>query len=68
MIVSSKGSTADLRLIDGRDAMRAAAADLGCGTELHLDFYDRTRLATWVREYPGEILWLRNRIGQSLPG
>jgi hypothetical protein len=43
-------------------------ADCDCGGDLHLDFYDRTRLATWVSEYPGEILWLRERIGQPLAG
>jgi hypothetical protein len=68
VIVSSKGSTTDSRLIDRREAMRAAVADLDCGYDLHLDFYDRTRMATWVREYPGEILWLRERIGHPLSG
>lgn len=68
MIVSSKGSTTDSRLIERRDAMRSAVADLDGRDALHLDFYDRTRMATWVREYTGEILWLRNRIGRPLPG
>lgn len=35
---------------------------------MHVDFYDRTRMATWVSEYPGEVLWLRNRIGQRFAG
>ena len=68
VIVSSKGSTADSRLIERRDAMRAAVADLDGGDALHLDFYDRTRMADWVGDYPGEVLWVRERIGQPLPG
>jgi hypothetical protein len=68
VIVSSKGSTADSRLIERRDAMRAAAADPDCAGNLHLDFYDRTRLADWVSDYPGETLWLRDRIGQPPAG
>jgi hypothetical protein len=68
VIVSSKGSTTDSRLTERRDAMRAAVADLSCSDALHLDFYDRTRVSTWIREYPGEILGLRHRIGQPLAG
>jgi hypothetical protein len=68
VIVSSKGTTTPLRLDERRDAMRAAVADIDCAEKLHLDFYDRTRLADWVREYPGEVLWVRDRIGQPLAG
>lgn len=68
VIVSSKGSTADSRLIERREAMRNAIADLDDGDALHLDFYDRTRMADWVGDYPGEALWVRERIGQPLSG
>jgi hypothetical protein len=68
VIVSSKGSTADSRLTERRVAMRAAVADLPGSDALHLDFYDRTRMATWVRSYPGVVLWVLDRIGQPLPG
>jgi hypothetical protein len=67
VIVSSKGSTADSRLTERRAAMRAAVADLDGGDALHLDFYDRTRMTDWVGDYPGEVLWVRERIGQPLP-
>ncbi|NCA71763.1 MAG: hypothetical protein EOM91_17130, partial [Sphingobacteriia bacterium] len=68
LIISSKGSTADSRLTERRDAMRAAVADLPGSDALHLDFYDRTRMATWVRSYPGVVLWVLDRIGQPLAG
>jgi hypothetical protein len=68
VIVSSKGSVADGALSDRRQAMREAVADLANPEAPHLDFYDRTRMATWVRDHPGEILWVRARIGQPLQG
>lgn len=68
VIVSSKGSTTPSRLDERRAAMRAAVADLEGGDALHLDFYDRTRMADWVGDYPGEVLWVRERIGQAMPG
>jgi hypothetical protein len=68
VIVSSKGSTADSRLTERRAAMRNAVAHLDGNEALHLDFYDRTRMADWVGEFPGEVLWVRERIGQALSG
>jgi hypothetical protein len=35
---------------------------------LTLDFYDRGRVATWVRGHAGLIPWVRSRIGKSFPG
>ncbi len=68
IIVCSKGSTNPKYLDERRAAMREAVADLPKPDTLHLDFYDRTRLADWVREYPGVALWVRARIGQTLTG
>ena len=33
-----------------------------------LDFYDSNKIATWVREYPNMILWVRDKIGELLMG
>jgi hypothetical protein len=68
VIVSSKDSTTHSMLIERRAAMRAAVADLDGSDALHLDFYDRTRMADWVGGFQGEVLWVRERIGQPLPG
>lgn len=68
IIVSSKGSVADTSLTARRKAMAEAVADLKGGDKLHVDFYDRRRLATWVNHNPGLIPWLRSRVGQSLTG
>lgn len=68
IIVSSNGSTADIILQRRRKAMREAVAT-GCDAEaLVLDFYDRERLASWVRDHPGLIPWVREKIGQPITG
>lgn len=68
IIVSSKGSVADAALERRLKAMREAIADEPNAAGLILDFYDRTRLATWVRRYPGVEMWVRDRIGELLNG
>lgn len=68
VIVSSTGSTADSALRNRRSALRAALNDVANADQLHTDFYDRTRLATWVRCFPGLITWVKERVGKALPG
>lgn len=68
IIVSAAGSTADGALANRRKAMADAVADIAQRDQLVLDFYDRVRVATWVRGHPGLIPWVRDRIGKSLSG
>jgi hypothetical protein len=68
IIASSEGSTADVALIRRREAMAEATKDLVNANQLTLDFYDRTRLASWVRTHAGLIVWIRNAIGRAIPG
>lgn len=68
IIVSSKGSVARTPLKDRKAAMRDAVASEAGAEDLELDFFDRTRLASWVRENPGLIAWVRRAIGQPLTG
>jgi hypothetical protein len=68
IIVSSQDSVADGPLADRQSAMRDALHDLPEAANLHTDFYDRDRLATWVNEYPGVAAWVRNRTGLGLAG
>jgi hypothetical protein len=58
IIVSAKGSTTDSALRSRRTAMRSA---LGRREQkLLVEFYDRGRLATWLRRHPGLIPWVRS--------
>lgn len=68
IIASSGSDTSDTALTDRLNAMRSAVADKPGQADLHLDFYDRNRLATWTRSHPGLILWVRQKIGRSVPG
>lgn len=68
VIVSSKGATSDSALRNRNKAMREALIGEGNGEQLHTDFYDRTRLATWVRRFPGLICWVKVKVGRSLVG
>jgi hypothetical protein len=68
VIVSSEGSTSDIALRNRRKAMQEAVKDLPNADTLCLDFYDRTRLATWVRDRPGLIPWVREKIGKAIHG
>jgi hypothetical protein len=68
IIVSSKGSVSDSALADRRHAMRDAVAGIANCDDLHLDFYDRDRLASWVRGHASVVTWVRERIGRPISG
>ncbi|MCK4653149.1 MAG: hypothetical protein KAU01_01765 [Candidatus Cloacimonetes bacterium] len=68
IIVSSQGSTADKPLTNRKKAMKEALSDLPNASNIKLDFYDRSRIATWVRNHPSLILWVREKIGNPIYG
>jgi hypothetical protein len=68
IIASSGSKTSDSVWRRRIKAMRTAVADAIGHENLYLDFYDRNRLATWVRNHAGIVLWVRQIIGRSIPG
>ena len=36
--------------------------------DIHLDFYDRSKLLQWLRQHPSVALWVRGVLGKSLSG
>src|SRR6185437_5646911 len=68
IIVSSKGSVSDSALRNRRNAMRRALRSLKNRDLIKTDFYDRTRIATWVRSHIGLALWVREKAGRPLRG
>jgi hypothetical protein len=68
VIISSQGSTSDSALRNRRAAMAEAVASLPNAANLVLEFYDRTRIASWVRQHPGLIPWVREKIRRPLRG
>lgn len=68
IIVSATGSTAHSALNNRRNAMAEAMEGIADASKLALDFYDRNRVATWLRDHPGLIPWVRSLIGKAIPG
>lgn len=68
LIVSSKASTTEKTLANRIKAMRDAVANVDPARCLHVDFFDQGRIATWVRNHPSLILWVRNKVGRALQG
>lgn len=68
IIVSSQGSTADSALADRRNAMRETLFDCPNASNIKVDFYDRERIAGWVRSYPALVLWVREKVGRPIQG
>ncbi len=67
-IIASAESTSETSFRNRRDAMQKAVQELPNAAELTLDFYDRGRIATWVRDHAGMVLWVRSKIGRAVPG
>ncbi|RAK06299.1 hypothetical protein C8C77_12518 [Halanaerobium saccharolyticum] len=68
VIVSSKGSVAEPALENRREAINSVLLDFKKGHNIKYDFYDRNRIASWVRSYPALIFWLRDKISAPVNG
>jgi hypothetical protein len=68
ILVSSKGSTSDVALQKRRAAMKQAIKELPNSDALAVDFYDRKRLESWLRDHSGTTLWVREKIAKPIPG
>jgi len=68
IIVSGKDDCSDSMLASRLRGMTEAVALLPNKTSLHLDFYGRDRLATWLRRHPSVALWVRTLLGRPLSG
>ncbi|RPI78946.1 MAG: hypothetical protein EHM45_04725 [Desulfobacteraceae bacterium] len=66
IIVSSSSSTTNTPLRNRINAMQEAVANENHHQTLYLDFFDRGRVATWLRTHPSLIIWVRNKIGCQL--
>lgn len=53
---------------DRLEAMQYAVADYPHGASIHLDFYDRSKLAQWLRQHPSVMLWAKKTLGQGYSG
>ena len=53
---------------DRLSAMRYAFKDDRNKSNIHIDFYDRSKLVQWVRQHPSVMLWLKEQLGQGYSG
>lgn len=53
---------------DRLSAMRYAFKDDRNKSNIHIDFYDRSKLVQWVRQHPSVMLWLKGQLGQGYSG
>ena len=67
-IIATSSSVTYRKLKSRLAAMKDAVSDVANAGMLKLDYYDRTRIASWVRSHPGVILWVRSKIGKSVAG
>jgi hypothetical protein len=68
VIVSSQDSTTHEALLRRKAAMANAVEALPNAGALALDFYDRSRIVTWIHDNPRAILWVRRKIGRAVQG
>lgn len=68
IVVSSNSSTTDTAFRNRIEAMQEAVASEKNHQNFQLDFFDKGRVATWVRSHPSLILWVRNKVGRPLMG
>lgn len=66
VIVSTRDNLAEPSLLSRRAAMTDALG--GDAPGLHVDFYDAGRVAFWLQQHPGVVLWVRSRLGRNLSG
>ncbi|MBB5189636.1 hypothetical protein HNQ50_000346 [Silvimonas terrae] len=68
IIVSGYDDCSDKMLSERLEGMKNAVFPLTNKEQLHLDFYGRDRLCTWLRRHPSVALWTRSRLGKPLTG
>ncbi|WP_311753569.1 hypothetical protein [Proteus columbae] len=68
IIVSLADDCSPPMLKDRIEAMQDAASRDPNGSNLHLNFYDRSKLTQWVRQHPSVMLWMKRKLGRGYSG
>jgi len=67
-VIVSGASVTDKQYRNRVAAMREAVQITIGSQRLALDFYDQTRMASWVQRHPALVLWVLDRIGRPFSG
>lgn len=68
IIVSLGDDCSPPMLKDRLEAMRDAVKDDPNSGNIHLNFYDRSKLIQWLRQHPSIMLWAKGKLGQGYSG
>jgi len=68
IIVSLGDDCSPPMLKDRLKAMRDAVKDDPNSSNIHLNFYDRSKLLQWLRQHPSIMLWAKGKLGQGYSG
>ena len=67
-VIVSGTSTTESMLQDRIGAMREAVGSITESQRLDLDFYDQSRIASWVKRHPALVPWVLERVGRPFSG
>lgn len=67
-VIVSGGSTTEKMLFNRKKAMQQAVTSIEGGDRLELDFYDQTRVSSWVGRHPAIALWVLEKVGRPFGG
>ncbi|MHA1116681.1 hypothetical protein [Enterobacter kobei] len=68
IIVSLNEDCSPSMLTERVGAMKEAVRHDPCQADLHLAFYDRAKLAQWIRQHPSVMLWVNRILGRGYSG
>lgn len=68
IIVSLNEDCTSPMLAERVAAMKEAVRHDPCNLSLHLAFYDRAKLAQWIRQHPSVMLWVNRKLGRRYSG
>ncbi|MYG26914.1 MAG: hypothetical protein F4213_12980, partial [Boseongicola sp. SB0677_bin_26] len=68
VIVSTKDDCSEPKKRPRIEAMRNALKGEPGEDDIHLDFFDRSKLVQWLRQHPAVALWARDLMGKPLSG
>jgi hypothetical protein len=67
-VIVSGTSVTDSRYQERMQSMRGAVSTINGSQHLALDFYDQSRIVSWVRRHPALALWVLERVGRPFSG
>lgn len=68
IIVSLADDCSPTMRADRLNVMQEALKNDPTSDKIRLDFYDRSKLAQWLRQHPSVLLWVKEKLGQGYSG